>query len=193
MSFHSDCGGEDILAIKETDEIMDDINIDAIPSFFINMQTAGELTSDNTTLFRTGIKDAFDEHPAHCGVSISSKITDNKVKANVKVYSEKRDLYQVAIFVVEDKISYYQKTTWGQYEDYSHRNVVRKIITSSYKGDSWGEIEAGTEITKIYEFDVDPVWNLDNTYIYALVIDDECGVNNMNICEIEGESDYKCI
>jgi hypothetical protein len=53
-----------------------------------------------------------------------------------------------------------------------------------------GDVKAGEEASKEYVFDVDAAWNLDNTYIYALAVDYQGFVNNMNRCGINGRSDY---
>lgn len=185
MTFHSDIGGEDILAIEETDKIMHDVNINAFPAFLTNLQVGGELNSEGIGLFKESIQEAFEERPVHCGVNLLTETTDGKVKITSTVHSEKTALYNIALFVVEDKIKYYQKhAAYGTLDDYTHRYVVRKVITSSYKGELLGEIKAGENASRIFELEIDSNWNLDNTFIYALVIDDECGVNNMNICVI---------
>jgi hypothetical protein len=52
-------------------------------------------------------------------------------------------------------------------------------------------VAADAEVSKEYVFDIDPAWNLDNTYIYVLSIDADGVVNNMNYCLLDGgESDY---
>jgi hypothetical protein len=57
-------------------------------------------------------------------------------------------------------------------------------------GDRIGDIKAGAEASKDYVFDFNQDWNEANTYVYALAIDSEGFVNNMNICSIKGNSDY---
>jgi hypothetical protein len=47
-------------------------------------------------------------------------------------------------------------------------------------------IPAGEEAEGSWTFDVDPAWNLQNTEIYALAIDSNGYVNNMNVCQIDG-------
>ena len=91
----------------------------------------------------------------------------------------------------ENKIKYYQMDGMQRKEDATHNHVVRQIVSSSYRGDRLGQVAADAEVSKEYVFDIDPAWNLDNTYIYVLSIDADGVVNNMNYCLLEGgESDY---
>lgn len=189
MAFHSGLSGQDELAIPETDEIMSDMNVgDGFPSFLTDMRTSGGL-SDGTA-FRASLTEAFGEYPAHCGVAVSSTVDGTDVSAVVKVFPEMSLPYRLAVFIVEDNIKYYQKDGSITHDEYNHRHVVRKIISASYLGDRLGDLKAGEEVTKTYGFKADAAWNLDNTYIYALAIDYNGHVNNMNYCKIGAENDY---
>jgi hypothetical protein len=68
--------------------------------------------------------------------------------------------------------------------------VARKLVTSyGISGEKLGDnamIPAGEEAEASWTFDVDPAWNLQNTEIYALAIDSNGYVNNMNVCHIDG-------
>ena len=137
--------------------------------------------------------EAFEENPSHCAVAVSSQVADGKVKVTAKVHSEQSAPYRIALFVFEDNVKYYQKDGSLTHNEYNHRHVVRKVVSASYMGDRLGDIKAGEEGSKDYEFAVDPAWNLDNTYIYALAIDHREAVNNMCICPVNGNTDYNRI
>lgn len=192
MAFHSASGGKDELGIPETDKIMSDLKVgDGFPSFITELRTSGGLTDGNS--FKASLIEAFEENPSHCAVAVSSQAADGKVKVTAKVHSEQSAPYRIALFVVEDNVKYYQKDGSLTHNEYNHRHVVRKVVSASYMGDRLGDIKAGEEGSKDYKFAVDPAWNLDNTYIYALAIDHREAVNNMCICPVNGNTDYNRI
>ena len=192
MAFHSGSSGLDELGLEETDRIMSDMNVgDGFPSFLTELRTSGGLSDGGA--FKASLVEAFDENPAHCGVAVASELTDGKVKAEVKVHSELSSSYRVAVFVVEDNVKYYQKDGSLTHEEYNHRHVVRKILSASYMGDRLGDIKDGEEGTRSYEFEMNPAWNPDNTYIYALAINFNGHVNNMQICKVGDTADYNRI
>ena len=64
---------------------------------------------------------------------------------------------------------------------------------TSYKGSFTGEkmtedgiVAAGKEVSKEWSFEVDRKWVLENTEIYAIALDADGHVNNMNVCSIMG-------
>lgn len=192
MAFHSAGEGVDELAIEETDKIMADMKIGTgFPSFLIDLRTGGGLSDGNA--FRSSLVEAFEQYPSHCGVALDSHIADGKIKVKAKLHSEKTSSYRIAVFVVEDNVKYYQKDGSLTHDSYNHRHVVRRIVSSSYKGDRLGDVKAGEEVSKEYETNVDPAWNADNVYIYALAIDDKGFVNNLCICPLNGNKDYNRI
>ena len=193
MAFHSGSSGVDELGLEETDKIMSDMNVGyGFPSFLTELRTSGGL-SENGGPFTASLVEAFDENPAHCGVAVESELASGKVKATVKVHSELTSTYRMALFVVEDNVKYYQKDGSLTHEQYNHRHVVRKVISASYMGDRLGDIKEGEEGTKTYEFDMDSAWNPDKTYIYALAINFNGHVNNMQICKVGETADYNRI
>ena len=192
MAFHSSGEGIDDLAIPETDKIMSDMKIGTgFPSFLTDLRTGGGLADGNT--FKSSLVEAFEQYPSHCGVALESQIADGKIKVNAKLHSEKTSSYRIAVFVVEDNVKYYQKDGSLTYDSYNHRHVVRRIISSSYKGDRLGDVKAGEEVSKEYETNVDPAWNAGQVYIYALAIYDKGFVNNLCICPVNGKSDFNRI
>ena len=194
-AFHSEEMGQDSLAINATQDIKGMFAGLALPSYTIDLRDAGGLDTDGLAGFNTALKAAFKEHTPHCGVAVSSTLSDGgrSAEVQVKVTSELTSQYRVVVLVVQDKIVGYQKHgTYGELDDYIHKHVVRQVVTS-YTGTFTGEkltddgkIAAGTEVSKKWNVDVDRRWVLENTEIYALVLDADGYVNNMNVCHIDG-------
>ena len=195
-AFHSNLEGTDSLGIPATQDLIKCFTGMAYPSFTTDLRESGVLTSDGISLLQPSLMASFNDYPAHCGVAVSSSLNGDASKAEVtvKVTSELTSEYRVVVLVVQDKIKGWQKTTTyteGQ-PDYNHKHVVRQVVTT-YSGTFTGEkltddgrIAAGTEVSKKWTVDVDRRWVLENTEIYALVLDADGYVNNMNICHIDG-------
>ncbi len=202
-ALHSTNGGsKDDMAIQASDDIMSLFTLD-FPSYAVDLRTSGTLTSGGMSTCQSNILAAFEEYGAHCGVAVSSSLgADRKTaEVTVRVASEKTGGYRVVIMVVEDKVKGPQKTptypgTDSVHPDgdpnYIHRHVVRQVVTS-YKGRFTGErmtedgiIAAGSEASAVWTVAIPSDWNLSNTEIYALVLDTEGYVNNMNVCPIDG-------
>lgn len=200
-AFHSDREGKDDMAIPQTQDVYklagEFCNYSlGYPSFCVDFHTSGILASDTIGDFVPAIKASHEKYPAHCGVSVSSVLNADKTKAEVTaaIASELTSDYRMIILVIENKIKGWQKTTLypdGQ-EDYIHTHVVRKVVTE-YPGTFTGEkladdaeIKAGEEGKKTWNVDVDAAWVLENTQIYAIALDVEGRVNNMNVCAIDG-------
>lgn len=195
-AFHSDLEGTDTLAIPATQDVFKLFDGLAYPSFATDLRESGVLTSEGISLFQPSIMASFNDYPAHCGVAVSSTLNPDGTEAEVtaRVMSEKTSDYRVVILVVQDRIKGWQKTPMfseGQ-PDYNHSHVVRKVVTS-YTGTFTGEkltddgrIAAGSEASKTWTVDIDSRWVLENTEIYAIVLDKDGYVNNMNVCHIDG-------
>lgn len=203
-AFHSDLEGEDTLAVPATQDVFKLFSGLAYPSFSTDLRDSGILTADGISDLQPSIMASFNDYPAHCGVAVSSSLKDggSKAEVTVSVKSELASDYRVVVLVVQDKIKGWQKTplySEGQ-PDYSHSHVVRKVVTS-YSGTFTGEkmtddgrIAAGQEVSKTWTVDIDSRWVLGNTEIYALVLDKDRYVNNMNVCHIDGgDSGYDTI
>lgn len=195
-AFHSDLEGTDTLAIPATQDVFKLFDGLAYPSFATDLRESGVLTSEGISLFQPSIMASFNDCPAYCGVAVSSTLNPDGTEAEVtaRVMSEKTSDYRVVILVVQDRIKGWQKTPMyseGQ-PDYNHSHVVRKVVTS-YTGTFTGEkltddgrIVAGSEASKTWTVDIDSRWVLENTEIYAIVLDKDGYVNNMNVCHIDG-------
>ena len=195
-AFHSNAEGTDSLAIPATQDLIKCFTGMAYPSFATDLRDSGVLTADGISLLQPSLMASFNDYPAHCGVAVSSSLNDDASKAEVtvKVASELTSEYRVVVLVVQDKIRGWQKSpTYSEGQpDYNHSHVVRKVVTS-YSGTFTGEkltddgkIAAGEEKSKTWSVDIDSKWVLDNTEIYALALDADGYVNNMNVCHIDG-------
>ncbi len=206
-AFHSSDLGKDAMEIPATADLFDMFrktgNL-ALPSFVCDLRYAGNLAQEVISYFKESLTMALNTEP-HCGVAVSSSVNEVKSEASVsvKVASELTSEYRVVLLVVEDKVlapDTPQKSPLypeGN-PDHIHKHVVRQVATS-YTGTFTGEkitddgkISAGQEASKTWTVSLDPSWKLDDTEIYAIVLDKDGFVNNMNVCHIkDGNSDYK--
>ena len=185
MAFHSSSTGHDPMSIPEASAIMNALGIgDEFPSYALNMNLHGSL-SDILFVSDDLRKDAL-ENPVHCGVACSSRIVGNEANVEIKVISEREQVYRVAVFVVEDGIVAAQTLPSGVNENYVHDHVVRRVVSSTFRGDRIGEIPHGKEASVTYNVALSGDWKIENTYIYALAVNESGCVNNMNICSIDG-------
>jgi hypothetical protein len=195
-AFHSDVEGKDSLAVAQTQDLFKLFDGLAYPSFATDLRDSGVLTSDGISNFQPSLMTSFNEYPAHCGVAVSSVLNEEgtEAKVTVKLESELTSRYRVVILVVQNNIKGYQKTP--EYQDgqdnYNHAHVVRKVVTS-YKDTFTGEnltedgvVESGNVVAKEWTVEIDRKWVLENTEIYAIALDADGYVNNMNVCSISG-------
>ena len=195
-AFHSDLEGTDSLAIPATQDVFNKFKGLAYPSYAVDFRDSGLLTSDGVGNFQPDLEKSFEKYPAHCGVKVSSELSPDSKTAtvSVEIESERTSGYRVVVLVVQDKIRGWQKTTTypeGQ-SDYLHNHVVRQVVTK-YSGTFTGEkmtdngrISAGAKASKTWEVQIDGKWELENTHVYALALDADGYVNNMNLCPIDG-------
>lgn len=194
MAFHSNREDEDDLAIEETHQIMDALKVLSLgfPSYSVDMMLGGSLVAN--VALRDHLYQSMEDNPAYCGVAVSSVIEGSEAAVAVRIHSELNASWRAGVYVVEDKVKYRQNNSGTYADSYTHRHVVRKVVSATFKGDRIGGkvTPADTEISADYKIDVDPVWNLENTYVYVLAIDSNGYVNNMNHCLLNGgESEYK--
>lgn len=195
IALHDNESGEDEFAIPVQGIIAKDYKLAGYPAALTDLRDLSPLTSDLDQTFRKSLKASQEQYPAHCGAAVKSVYDSStkKAKVTVRVHSEKSETYRVAVWVIEDGLAGKQNMA-GQYDDYTHNHVARLLASSTpnnYKGESLGQIAAGTEKSKEFEISVDAAWNLDNTSVAALVIGADGYVNNMTVCKIvDGEADY---
>jgi predicted Zn-dependent protease len=103
--------------------------------------------------------------------------------------------YRLAAYVLEDKVKGNQTLGTGQVQkDYTHRHVVRQMLSSTVYGDGLGEVRKGAEVTRTFTFKADEAWNVANLSVAVLAIDPDGHVNNMAQCAADGgKMDYEYI
>ncbi len=164
------------------------------PAYVIDMrkEDAGLLTEGGC---RQSIENSLYDSVTHCAVSVSGVFDEATGTAGIeaKVFSELTSEYRMAAYVVEDKVIGEQLESTGTVRpDYSHRHVVRSMLSSSVYGDALGKIAAGDEAGRSFTFSMDPDWNLENLYVAVLAIDEQGHVNNMAQCLVNGgRMDYE--
>jgi hypothetical protein len=169
-------------------------NLTSTPSASVDMRGGISLDQGNRDALKSAITQSISEYPAHCAIALSSEPDEHgNVNIVVKLYSERTSEYYLAVYIVEDGIRGPQLN--GSITDklYYHQFVVRKMISATIYGDPLGRISAGEENINEYSVSCDSEWNLSNTYVYALAIDSAGYVNNMQVCRIEGKTDYEYI
>lgn len=190
MAFHDNSMGADPMAIAETSLLCDRFGVDAFPHLVTDMRERVDLTSPSKDI-KASFYRSIEEHPAKCGVRMTSVMEGNIANIAVTFKAAKAATLSLALYVVEDKIIGTQKDGSLVRDDYLHRHVVRKLISSSVLGDKLGNFAPEQEITVNYEAEISSEWNTDNLEVYALALDADGCVTNMATCAAkEGSADY---
>lgn len=192
-SFHSEEMGKDSLAIAATMDIKNMFSALELPSYAVDLRDSGGLNTEGLAGFNAALKDSFEDYEPHCGVAVSSFVNSDRtsVGIQVRVSSELTSEYRVIVLIVQDGIKGYQKHgEYGELDDYIHKHVVRALVTANAgKGEKMADgslIPEGSEASKTWSVDIDRRWVLENTKVYALALDSNGYVNNMNVCAIDG-------
>ena len=184
LAFHNN----DDYALPQEAELSKKFNFGGYPGYVADMKYYGLVS---TGQFSEDMKKAGSPADLHCGVALSSSLAEGNADVSVKVFSELSSDYRLAVYVLEDKIVAKQNVSGTYREDYTHRHVVRKMVSASISGDDLRRIEAGTEKTVDYRITLDPSWKAENLEVCALVIGEDGCVNNMAACHLDdGKSEY---
>ena len=192
LAFHNN----DEYALPEEEELMKVFNWGGYPAYVTDMDT------DKVGLLNEGgcgatIESSLYDSITHCGAAVECSYdkTLKKVTVEAKMFSELTMDYRIAAYVVEDKVVGEQMQSTGQVEkSYTHRHMVRKMLSSNVRGDSLSEVAAETEADKTYTFTVEDDWNVENLTVAVLILDDKGHVNNMATCAVDGGNmDYEYI
>lgn len=190
LAFHND----DEYALPQEQELFKMFNWSGYPAYVTDMRDVGLLNEGGCD---NSIETSLNEVPTYCGVAVQSSYDSQTGKVTVKasVQSAQTMNYRIAAYVVEDKVKGEQTLSTGQKDkDYTHRHVVRHMLSSSVRGDGLGEVAAGKKVSKTYTFEVDGSWNMDNLSVAVLAIDSDGHVNNMAVCAADGgEMDYEYV
>ena len=185
MAFHE----KDQWSVPQFQTLATMFKLTATPYAVVDMREGMSLEQGARDKAKEAITASTKKYPAHCAVAVSSvKNAQGNASVEVKLYSEKAVEYYLAVYVVEDGIKGYQKDGSLEYQDYYHQFVTRKMVSQTVYGDKVGKVQASEEKTMNYNVAVDADWNLANTYIYALAMDANGYVNNMQVCLLDGDS-----
>lgn len=180
LAFHND----DQLAIPAEQELQKSFGWMSYPTYLTDMRDMGELNGNGCS---NSIEKSLYETETYCAVAITCASSKAGVKVTAKIHSDKEMNYRVAAYVVEDKVLAWQTLGNGnRQENYAHRHVVRKVLSSSARGDNMGKIASGTEKAVEYTFVPDPSWNMANLSVAVVAIDEQGHINNMAECAADG-------
>ena len=192
LAFHNN----DVYTLPQEAELMNIFKWSGYPAYVVDMR------EDMVGLLNEGgcgteIDNALYESVTHCGAAVTSAYDEatRKVTVDAKMFSELSMNYRIAAYVVEDKVVGEQTQSTGEVDkDYTHRHMVRQMLSSTVRGDALSQVAAGTEAQKQYAFTVADDWNIDNLSVVVLIMDDKGHVNNMATCPADGGSmDYEYI
>lgn len=164
------------------------LELKATPAASVDMRTGFSLEQGERDKAKTEISLSARKYPAHCGVSVESSVENGTASVMVTLFSELSADYYLAVYIVEDGVKGYQLDGSIEYEDYYHQFVVRQMLSATVYGDGLGRVTAETEKAKEYTFSCDSAWNLSKTYVYALALDTDGYINNMQVCLLDGGS-----
>lgn len=190
LAFHN----ADEYSIPQEQELQKMFKWSGYPAYVTDMRDMGLLNDGGCD--KTIEKSLYDTQ-THCGVAVESSYdpATGTVTVKARLASGKTMNYRLAAYVVEDKVKGRQTLGTGQImEDYTHRHVVRKMLSSTVLGDGLGEVRDGNETLRTYTFVVDGSWNVENLSVAVLAIDSNGHVNNMAECAADGgKMDYEYV
>ena len=184
LAFHNN----DIYALPQEQELMGIFKWTGYPAYVTDMD------QNKVGLLNEGgcgstIESSLYDSMTHCGAAVTCTYdeTSRKVTVDAKMFSELTMNYRIAAYVVEDKVIGEQTQSTGEVDkDYSHRHMVRQMLSSNVRGDNLFEVQSGREAQKSYVFNVSDDWKLENLSVAVLILDDKGRVNNMAICAADG-------
>ena len=179
LAFHN----QDEFELPQEAEFSKKFKFGGYPGYVADMKYYGLVSSGQ---FSEDLKKASSPDGLHCGIALSSSMANGKADVSIKVFSELSSKYRLAVYVLEDKIVAKQNVSGTYREDYTHRHVVRKMVSAFIAGDDLGLIEAESEKTADYKITLDSSWKAENLEVCALVIGEDGCVNNMAACHLDG-------
>ena len=196
MAFHNNTQGADIYALPHEQELWKIFKYEGYPAYVTDMdESKVGLLNDGGC--GSTIESSLYDSMTHCGAAVSCTYdqASKTVSVDAKMFSELAMNYRIAVYVMEDKVVGEQKQSTGELlENYTHRHVVRKMLSAGVRGDALSKVAAETEAGKKYKFTVEDGWSLENLSVAVLILDDKGHVNNMAVCAADGGSmDYEYI
>ena len=182
LAFHND----DAYALAEEQVLKAMFKWSGYPAYVTDMRDCGLINEGGCG---GSIEKSLYDVPTHCAAAVSCSYdsASGQVTVNAKVFSEQTMEYRLAAYVVEDKVKGEQTLATGEVqEDYTHRHVVRQMLSADVRGDRLGKISSGKEAASTYTFKIDEGWNLENISVAVLAIASNGEVNNMAVCAADG-------
>lgn len=196
LAFHNNTQGGDIYALPQEQELWKIFKYEGYPAYVTDMDES-KVGLLNEGGCGSTIESSLYDSMTHCGAALSCTYdkSTGTVTADARMFSELTMNYRMAAYVVEDKVVGEQKQSTGELQDnYTHRHVVRQMLSSGVRGDALSKVAAETEAQKKYTFKVADDWNVENLSVAVLIMDDKGHVNNMVTCAVDGGSmDYEYI
>ena len=181
LAFHNN----DEFALLVEQQLATKFNVTTYPSYVTDMRDSGELNGNGCS---DSVYKSLYETETFCGPSVTCVYneTSGNVTVKARIASEKTMEYRLAAYVVEDKVTGNQTLGTGSVQkDFTHRHMVRKMLSADYSGDRLGQITAGSEFEKEYTFTMETSWNPENVSVVILAIGPDGEVNNSASTEIK--------
>jgi thiol-disulfide isomerase/thioredoxin len=186
LAFHDSTGGNDPMGIPLTNTMYNHFSLGGYPAFVVDMRDASTEKSDLETM----LSRSFKEHPANCGIRLSSTCSGGKGKVTAEVAASASDTYRIALYLLEDGIVAKQVDNGLEKVEYVHNHVVRTMLSSLYEGDRIGALAAGESKSMQYDFTIDGEWKQEKCSICAVAIDGNGYVNNVALCPVNGTTEF---
>lgn len=124
------------------------------------------------------------------GIALTSTMEGRTAKVTVRVTPSESGEYFLGLAVAEDGI---EGTQSGVDGTYINNDTFRALATSSATGDALGSLQANTEITKEYTFDLSKYTDDCRIVAYVNVLEGENTylTTNAASCPINGTTDYR--
>lgn len=142
-----------------TNDIFAHFGITGLPQGFFNGiadigRSANALASQVSAL----MNEARTYYPAGVAIAAESKVSEGKIKIDVKLASKVSDDYMITVFFLENGIEAPQADSYNVIEDpehYIHNNVLRGTATEGYKdGGDKIELPFGVVVKESFEVEV---------------------------------------
>ena len=190
LAFHNN----DVYSIPAEAELFRIFKWEGYPAYVTDMRDVGQM---NEGTCGTSIDRSLYDDKTHCGVAVSSvcSLSDRKINVTARIFPEIAMNYSIAVYLVEDSVVGEQLMSTGTVQsDYTHRHVVRAMLTSDVKGDDLGLLSAEEETLRNYTVIAEEDWEISDLYVAVLAIDKDGHVNNMAYCKADGGTmDYKYV
>lgn len=183
LAFHDSDGGADDFEIPEENKLYSMFKYDGYPGYVIDMKDVGVLTSGN---FGKQLEARYKSAVAKTSVQLKSVIEGGKLAVDAELWSKYASEYRLAAYIVEDKIVAKQNVSGNYQDNYTHRHVVRKMLSSDVRGDALGSVGVDAKKAKTWTADIDPSWNKANLSVCILAIDSDGYVDNVAECTADG-------